>query len=155
MRFANTVEANAYDMALSGTCGRGTIAFDVPLTPLANPIGTCTTGTLNMYVLETFDDFVSPDALRAAVSTISVQYTGGTAEEGWTPVVVEPKTTCASEGYTGTKLAWCKNIGDNGLIGQVLDTWIHRWINRYRDSPDGAQEGGGEEGPAPQENPPA
>jgi len=44
-------------------------------------------------------------------------------------------TTCASEGYTGTKLTWCKNICENGLTGQVLDTWIHRWINRYRDLP--------------------
>ena len=58
-----------------------------------------------------------------------------------------PATTCASEGYTGTKLTWCKNICENGLTGQVLDTWIHRWINRYRDLPYCAQEGGGEEQP--------
>ena len=44
-------------------------------------------------------------------------------------------TTCASEGYTGTKLTWCKNICENGLTGAALDTWIHRWVNRYRDLP--------------------
>ena len=55
----------------------------------------------------------------------------------WNPagLVGTPTTTCASEGYTGTKLTWCKNICENGLTGAVLDTWIHRWILRYRDLP--------------------
>ena len=44
-------------------------------------------------------------------------------------------TTCASEGYKGAQLTWCQNICENGLTGQVLDTWIHRWIRRYRDLP--------------------
>ena len=60
-------------------------------------------------------------------------------------------TTCASEGYTGTKLSWCKNICEKGYTGATLDMWIHRWINRYRDLPYCAQEGGGEEEPPPQE----
>ena len=60
-------------------------------------------------------------------------------------------TTCASEGYTGTKLTWCKNICEMGYTGATLDMWIHRWINRYRDLPYCAQEGGGEEEPPPQE----
>ena len=60
-----------------------------------------------------------------------------------------PVTTCASEGYTGTKLTWCKNICENGLTGAALDTWIHRWVNRYRDLPYCAAEGGeGEPVPA-------
>jgi hypothetical protein len=59
-------------------------------------------------------------------------------------------TTCASEGYTGTKLTWCKNICENGLTGATLDIWIHRWINRYRKLPACAAEGGGEEEPPPQ-----
>jgi len=58
--------------------------------------------------------------------------------------------TCASEGYTGTKLLWCKNICEKGYTGATLDTWIHRWINRYRDLPACAAEGGEEE-PPPQE----
>jgi len=48
---------------------------------------------------------------------------------GGTPVI---GGSCAGEGYIGAKLTWCKNICENGLTGQVLETWIHRWINRYR-----------------------
>ncbi|WP_374606341.1 hypothetical protein [Thermomonas sp.] len=44
-------------------------------------------------------------------------------------------TTCASEGYTGTKLLWCQKICESNLEGAALDSWIHRWINRYRDLP--------------------
>ena len=46
-----------------------------------------------------------------------------------------PTSMCASEGYTGTQLTWCRNICESGLSGRQLDTWIHRWINRYRDLP--------------------
>src|SRR5690606_6437267 len=56
-------------------------------------------------------------------------------------------TTCASEGYTGTKLTWCKNICEKGYTGAALDTWIHRWISKYRDLPYCAVEGGGEQAP--------
>jgi hypothetical protein len=44
-------------------------------------------------------------------------------------------TTCANDGYKGTQLTWCRNICENGLTGATLDTWIHRWIQRYRDLP--------------------
>ena len=60
-------------------------------------------------------------------------------------------TTCASEGYTGTKLTWCRNICEIEHTPAVHASWIHRWINRYRDLPYCAQEGGGEEEPPPQE----
>ena len=66
---------------------------------------------------------------------------------GYNPVT----TTCASEGYTGTKLTWCKNICENGLTGAALDTWIHRWINRYRDLPYCAAEEAPEEEEQPQD----
>ncbi len=75
----------------------------------------------------------------------------GSIQGGWTlDITTEVTTTCASEGYTGTKLTWCQNICEKGYTGATLDTWIHRWINRYRDLPYCAQEGGGEEEP-PQE----
>lgn len=48
---------------------------------------------------------------------------------------IKQLVTCASEGYKGTQLTWCQNICESGLTGQKLDTWIHRWINRYRDLP--------------------
>ncbi len=53
-------------------------------------------------------------------------------------------TTCASSGYTGTKLLWCQKICESGLTGKALEDWIHRWINRYRDLPTCAAGGGGE-----------
>lgn len=46
-----------------------------------------------------------------------------------------PIPTCASEGFTGTKLAWCQNICESDLTGAALNTWIHRWIARYRTMP--------------------
>jgi len=46
-----------------------------------------------------------------------------------------PTTTCASEGYTGTKLEWCKNICERGYTGGTLAMWIRRWTDRYRNLP--------------------
>lgn len=51
------------------------------------------------------------------------------------PIPSMPPATCASEGYKGTQLAWCKNICENNLSGALLDTWIQRWIGRYRELP--------------------
>ena len=66
-------------------------------------------------------------------------FTGGTFDprifNGTVYYTKVTTTTCASEGYTGAKLTWCKNICENGLTGAVLDTWIHRWVSRYRDLP--------------------
>lgn len=61
----------------------------------------------------------------------------------WVLAEPEPEVTCASEGYTGTKLTWCRNICENGFTGATLNTWIHRWTNKYRDLPYCAAEGGG------------
>ncbi|HWS77626.1 MAG TPA: hypothetical protein VN205_04535 [Thermomonas sp.] len=46
-----------------------------------------------------------------------------------------PTITCASEGYTGTKLEWCKNICERGYTGATLNMWIRRWVDRYRQLP--------------------
>jgi hypothetical protein len=48
---------------------------------------------------------------------------------------IAPTTTCASEGYTGTKLEWCKNICERGYTGGTLAMWIRRWTDRYRTLP--------------------
>ena len=53
---------------------------------------------------------------------------------GWS-INFRTTTTCASEGYTYTKLSWCQNICEKGYEGATLDMWIHRWVNRYRDLP--------------------
>ena len=55
------------------------------------------------------------------VATVTLNYTVG--------------TTCSNDGYKGTQLTWCQNICENGLTGQARDTWIHRWVNKYRDLP--------------------
>ncbi len=60
-------------------------------------------------------------------------------------------TTCASEGYTGTKLTWCRNICEMGYEGSTLSTWLRRWINRYHDEPYCMREDGGGEEPPPQD----
>lgn len=53
---------------------------------------------------------------------------------GWTTlrILAEPDITCASEGYTGTKLYYCKKICESGYSGATLDMWLHRWTDRYR-----------------------
>ncbi|TXH65319.1 MAG: hypothetical protein E6Q81_02080 [Thermomonas sp.] len=49
------------------------------------------------------------------------------------PAALAP--TCAEEGFTGTKLAWCKNICENGNTGAAREMWIRRWVNRYHELP--------------------
>ena len=53
---------------------------------------------------------------------------------GWA-LSIKPPVTCNREGYTGTKLQWCRNICEMGYTGGTLDNWIHRWISKYRDLP--------------------
>ena len=57
-----------------------------------------------------------------------------------------PATTCASSGYTGTKLNWCRIICESESSSSTVDTYLRRWINKYRDLPYCAVEGEGEEG---------
>jgi predicted extracellular nuclease len=44
-------------------------------------------------------------------------------------------TTCANNGYTGTKLNWCMDACERGYTGSTLQSYIHRWNNRYRNEP--------------------
>ena len=91
------------------------------------------------------------EVITSITISTDAQLTGGAVAEFGISSEAGETTTCASEGYTGTKLTWCKNICEKGYIGAQLDIWIHRWINKYRDLPYCAQEGGGEEEPPPQE----
>lgn len=60
----------------------------------------------------------------------------GNIAGGWELTISGITTqTCASEGYTGTKLTWCQNICEKGYTGATLNMWIHRWVERYRDLP--------------------
>ena len=55
---------------------------------------------------------------------------------GWTLNISDaPSISCASEGYTGTKLNWCKIICESESSAYTIDTYLRRWINRYHDLP--------------------
>ena len=53
---------------------------------------------------------------------------------GWTTlrVLIEPDVSCASEGYTGTKLYYCTKVCESGYSGALLEMWLRRWNDRYR-----------------------
>lgn len=48
---------------------------------------------------------------------------------------VSTPTTCASEGYTYTKLQWCVAICESSLSQAQKDVYTRRWMDRYRDLP--------------------
>ena len=68
------------------------------------------------------------------ISSITISSTQGVilAEFG---ISTAPDTTCASEGYTGMKLDWCRNVCEKDYTGTQLKTWIRRWMDRYHDLP--------------------
>ena len=113
---------------------KGTYPFSRPLSNLDTGVTTGAAGILMLNFFESSANGSSPDTRYGDGSSITVNYSGGNSTCTVT-VVQQPTTTCASEGYKGAQLTWCKNICENGLTGQVLDSWIHRWINRYRDLP--------------------
>ena len=79
---------------------------------------------------------VSPNGTWSLYVNDDLAGDSGTIANGWSLTISGINDqTCASEGYTGTQLTWCRNICESGLSGRQLDTWIHRWINRYRDLP--------------------
>ena len=80
-------------------------------------------------------DAIPSAHLLAAQNSIAFQTTSGRTYFFFQAAPEEPVATCASEGYTGTKLLWCRNICEKGYTGKTLDMWIHRWIGKYRDLP--------------------
>ncbi|HWS77624.1 MAG TPA: hypothetical protein VN205_04525 [Thermomonas sp.] len=60
---------------------------------------------------------------------------GGEGEGGF--------VSCAAEGYTGTKLTWCRNICEIEQTPATLRMWIRRWIDRYHTDPPCVGGGGG------------
>ncbi|MEF9982861.1 MAG: hypothetical protein RR762_15820 [Glutamicibacter sp.] len=89
---------------------------------------------------------LTSDALPMSHLAAQISRVTFLTDAGYTTVtfLAEPATTeatCASEGYKGTQLTWCKNICESNLSQASRDTWIHRWINRYRDLPYCAADG--------------
>ncbi len=105
-----------------GVQRQGNNLYDVHRFDITPAFGANGTKTL------TVDAPVGGDCLALVNMTVSLK-------PGDAPEVGGTNATCAEEGYIGAKLTWCKNICENGLTGQVLDTWIHRWIDRYRTLP--------------------
>ena len=110
--------------------------------------GSATSGSLaGLPVTHTEVDFVDDQSsmlasdaiptthLLAADSFVSFGTSAGYTYVYFLAEAEEPEATCASEGYKGTQLTWCKNICESDLSQAALDTWIHRWVNRYRDLP--------------------
>lgn len=135
-----------YTQPSSGTASYN---FDPPtdLIPLGFQRTVDGSGILRLEFFESTDDSgPNPDATWQSGSTIVFKYTGSQAAAGCALVEgegpVEPDMTCAEQGYTGTKLTWCRNICENGYTGATLDSWIHRWVSRYRDLPYCAAEQG-------------
>jgi hypothetical protein len=97
--------------------------------PAGSPIITGPGGTLNNTSLDggnsSTHGFVTAASLPAGGSLLATLPVGPT--NGF--------TTCAAEGYTGTKLTWCRNICEIEQTPANLRVWIRRWVDRYHEDP--------------------
>lgn len=98
--------------------------------PVGSPIITGPGGTLNNTSLDggssSTHGFVTAASLPmggSMLATLPLSGPGG----GF--------TTCAAEGYTGTKLTWCRNICEIEQTPANLRVWIRRWVDRYHEDP--------------------
>lgn len=102
--------------------------------PAGSPIITGPGGTLTNTSLDggnsSTHGYVVQTSLPAGGTVLATRPTGGGGGEGEGGF-----TSCAAEGYTGTKLNWCRQICEIEQSPGVLETWIHRWVNRYREDP--------------------
>ena len=126
----NPASITVYD-GLNGT-GNVLATLALPTTPLngaPDPNGA-------------FSPFV-PIGVTFAGTARSVDFGGSVSQVGFDNITIgsaapgngNGTATCASEGYTGTKLVWCQNICEKGYSGQLLSAWIHRWTDRFRTLP--------------------
>ena len=100
--------------------------------PAGSPIITGPGGTLTNASLDggnsSTHGYVIQSSLPAGGTFLATRPTGGGGGEGGF-------VSCAAEGYTGTKLNWCRQICEIEQSPGVLESWIHRWVNRYREDP--------------------
>ncbi len=73
--------------------------------------------------------------LAAEISRVTFRTDAGFTTVTFLAEPATPEATCASEGYKGTQLTWCKAICESDLSPAAHATWIHRWTSRYRDLP--------------------
>ena len=107
--------------AITATTNSGTTSGPIPVTSWFSE------GAANGFA------FYSTAGESIASITISAQ--SGSSGMAIGEFGISSGATCASEGYTGTKLTWCKNICEMGYTGATLNMWIRRWVDRYHDLP--------------------
>lgn len=73
--------------------------------------------------------------IRLALLTLLAFVAGCSPAAVAAPQSNQPATTCASEGYTYTKLQWCQAICESNLSQAQKNVYIRRWMDRYRDLP--------------------
>ncbi len=99
--------------------------------PVGSPIITGPGGTLTNASLDggnsSTHGFIVAASLPAGGSSLAIRPTAGVGEGGF--------TSCAAEGYTGTKLTWCRNICEIEQTPANLKVWIRRWVDRYHEDP--------------------
>lgn len=97
--------------------------------PAGSPIITGPGGTLTNASLDggnsSSHGYVTAASLPAGGTMLATRPSGGESDF----------SSCADEGYSGTKLNWCRQICEIEQTPAVLSTWIHRWIKQYHTDP--------------------
>lgn len=116
--------------------------------PVGSPIISGPGGVLNNSTLDggnsSTHGYVVPATLPSGGSMLATR-PAGTPEEG-EGGGEGGFTSCAAEGYTGTKLTWCRNICEIEQTPAQLKVWIRRWVDRYHTDPPCSGESGGDPG---------
>lgn len=141
----NLFDGNSLPSGGNSRASGGEGLYDVHTFNITGAFGTGS-GTRTLDVDASVSTTMQTDCMSLVAMTLS--FPAGDAPDVGTPEGPgQPATTCASEGYKSTQLQWCQKICESNLTGRDLDTWIHRWIERYRKLPYCAA-GGGSQPPA-------
>ena len=127
---ASHFDGNSLPSGGSSRASGGEGLYDVHTFDITGAFG-ASNGNKTLDVQAAINPSMPTDCMSLVAMTISLP--AGSAPDVGQPE--QPTTTCASSGYTGTKLTWCKNVCEKGYTGATLDMWIHRWIEKYRDLP--------------------
>ena len=127
---ASHFDGNSLPSGGSSRASGGEGLYDVHTFDITGAFG-ASNGNKTLDVQASINPSMPTDCMSLVAMTISLP--AGSAPDVGQPE--QPTATCASSCYTGTKLAWCQNICEKGYSGSTLESWIHRWIGKYRDLP--------------------
>ena len=130
-------DGNSLPSGGSSRASGGEGLYDVHTFDISGAFGTGS-GARTLNVSASAHTALPTDCMSLVAMTVS--FAAGDAPDIGEPE--EPETTCASSGYTGTKLNWCRIICESESSSSTIDTYLRRWINKYRDLPYCAVEGG-------------